>query len=305
MSETCDAIRTRLVELLYGEVDPDTERQVRLHLEACPNCRERMEAFQRVRTDLDEWETEEVPPRIAFVGLPPWRRATSSVWTRRLAVAASFILGIVVTGALVNLEIERTADGWTARTGLLPRAAASSPETPVAGTGPASGTRQASAGDALRSGAQSSPPGEVRFISPVGREILPEADFERLLDTDPRGRLPGRPGSGARLTQGQRAEIRDLLTRVLSEQEARFREDLRDLVAASEMRQQHDYSAALATVYELLQAQHQEDLVALTGQLGLVEADTDDQLQRTHAAIDYLLRRVSDRGDQQDRPERR
>ena len=44
------------VPYLFGEVEPDTKKQFREHLQHCPECRVEIEAWQQSLKQLDAWK---------------------------------------------------------------------------------------------------------------------------------------------------------------------------------------------------------------------------------------------------------
>ena len=68
------------VPYLFGETDPQTRRQLRAHLNDCPECRHEMEAWQRSRRRLDSWKLPAVKkPSFAFAPSLNWAAAAAVI----------------------------------------------------------------------------------------------------------------------------------------------------------------------------------------------------------------------------------
>lgn len=283
MTMPCDDVRELLAEYLYDEIDRDEAGRVRAHLDECPACTETLQAFGAAREDLARLGDIEVPgspARIAFVAPPsaaPRTAGRTSAWLRTAAVAASFVLGLFLTAAAVNLQVEADDDGWTMRTSLWPAVAAETGGE----VADAAGTEEA---EALSSDA-----------GPAADSVPPSAD-----DAAP---APAQRDD-AGLTAAQRAEVNAILTRVLAEHRRAMSADFQQLVAASELSQQQEFRAALASLYEALELQHAESYLTIASELGPVLLDTGERLDQADAAIDYLITQVGARPNGGAGPER-
>ena len=58
----CSGLRDDLLDVLYAEASPSTQRRVDAHVLACPSCRDELAALRNVRTDLKGWKTPEMRP---------------------------------------------------------------------------------------------------------------------------------------------------------------------------------------------------------------------------------------------------
>lgn len=100
------------VEYLYGELPADAERDCRKHLDECPACRARVEAWQGTQRLLDQDRatltphTEPIPLRWS------WRRSVAIPW----AAAAAVTLGIGFLAGRVSGVSRRDVDAELART---------------------------------------------------------------------------------------------------------------------------------------------------------------------------------------------
>jgi len=101
-----------LVSYLYGEVTPEQARRVEAHLTECSRCDDELGAFRRVRSNLQEWELNDMP--IVRVALPPQRKSAISVlkellgvapvWAKVLGAGASAMLVLAVMGTDISVS---------------------------------------------------------------------------------------------------------------------------------------------------------------------------------------------------------
>lgn len=108
MSENSTELRELLIELEYGELDQLEAAEVQDRIDADPSMKAMQDAFRAVRADLRADDESEVrPSRIAFVGMPGQRHGqrggiSGSMLWKGLAVAASFVFGLLLAAATVN-----------------------------------------------------------------------------------------------------------------------------------------------------------------------------------------------------------
>lgn len=86
----CDAYKDDLLDVLYGEADPATNRRFQEHQARCAACREEVSSLRRVRRDLDGWV---LAPRAASRMKPLFRP--------QFLAAAAAVLMSVTAGAVV------------------------------------------------------------------------------------------------------------------------------------------------------------------------------------------------------------
>lgn len=278
----CEDFRELLVELAYGEIEAVDASRLERHLESCAPCAERRRAFQGVRDDLRASENA-VPPapsRVTFVVMPG-AAATGvprSPWTRGLAAAASFVLGFLLIGALVNLELSHDAAGWSLRTSLLPRPAPVSEAEPAA-TGepaPASGPVDRVGGTAPRVGIPvSGTNGPFRVMSQSERERLLGLRGASVSETPPTSLRP--------------EQLQPIIDELVRERDARLRSFFQDMLANAESRQREQVESALTGLLQSFDAQRTNDLLFFAGELTQLQQATGLELQQANAAIDYLI----------------
>ncbi len=300
MSNNCEEIRPLLAELIYEEVDAPTAKVVYGHLAECVACRQRYAAFRNVRADLQEWQPTGVPAGTTFIGMPAGAQtaSTGSMWLRGLAVAATFIFGLVLTAAAVNLQISSDADGWTMSTSLWGRAAVSEP---VAQQQPTA-TPESVPAD----------PGST--VRPVSLDDMDPQELESWLDAalTSRGMVPAdqitaqpvaQPASDT-LSPAQIQQVNSLMADRFIERDNEERYMFGSMLAVSEARQREEFNATLTSLYESLEAEREDALYMLVSELGLLQLDTDQRMQRTDSQIDYLMNQVNSQPERVEREER-
>jgi hypothetical protein len=101
-----------LVSYLYGEVTSDQARRVEAHLTECSRCEDELAAFRRVRSNLQEWELNDMP--IVRVALPQPRKSAISVlkellgvapvWAKVIGASAAAMLVLAVMGTDISVS---------------------------------------------------------------------------------------------------------------------------------------------------------------------------------------------------------
>lgn len=127
---TCDEIKTSLMDFLYNESDPETEKLVRAHLQNCAACRGEYEALSRTSLTLKAWENEDPRLHLVFVKeSQSWLHAVKEKFAHLRAPAvgklawlsAGIAIGVLFISALLNTEISYNNGNFVYRTSLLPR----------------------------------------------------------------------------------------------------------------------------------------------------------------------------------------
>lgn len=297
MNNNCEEIRPLLAELIYEEVDAPTAKVIYGHLEECADCRQRYAAFRNVRADLQDWQPVGVPAGTTFIGMPAaaQKPSTGSVWLRGLAVAATFIFGLVLTAAAVNLQISSDADGWSMSTSLWGSAATGEP---VAQQQPAATPETLQPADA------------GSMVRPASLSDMDPQELESWLDTalSSRGIAPAnqptaQPAADS-LSPAQIRQVNSLMAEGFNERDNEERYMFGNMLAASETRQREEFNATLTSLYEHLEAEQEDALYMLVSELGLLQIDTDQRLQRTDSKVDYLMNQVDSQPETVEREER-
>jgi len=127
---TCDEIKISLMDFLYNESDPETEKLVRAHLQNCVACRGEYEALSRTSLTLKAWENEDPRLHLVFVKeSQSWLSAVKEKFENmrvpamgKLAwLSAGVAIGVLFISALLNTEISYHNGNFVYRTSLLPR----------------------------------------------------------------------------------------------------------------------------------------------------------------------------------------
>jgi hypothetical protein len=90
----CDVFRDEMLEVLYGEAEPEAARRFQEHQAQCAACRDEILAFRRVRRELGTWK---LPADLRPDA--PVRRVVAT-WGRASWLAAAAGLLLAVGGAL-------------------------------------------------------------------------------------------------------------------------------------------------------------------------------------------------------------
>jgi anti-sigma factor RsiW len=300
MSNKCEEIRPLLAELIYEEVDAPTAKVIYGHLEECAACRQRYAGFRNVRADLQEWQPVGVPAGTTFIGMPAVTKqvSTGSMWLRGLAVAATFIFGLVLTAAAVNLQISSAADGWTMSTSLWGRAAVSEPVAQP----------QLAATPEILTPAD---PGST--VRPVSLNDLDPQELESWLDAalTSRGMVPAAQANQVaavpasdNLSPAQIQQVNSLMAGQFNERANEERYMFSTMLATSESRQRDAFNATLTSLYENLEAEREDALYMLVSELGFLQLDTEQRLRRNNSQIDYLMNQVNSQPETVEREER-
>jgi hypothetical protein len=89
----CERYRDQMLDVLYGEAEAETARQLEEHQAACEGCREELAAFRHLRRDLRAWTLPAVGaprPRPA----PALRLRPALAWAAGLLMASGAALGL-------------------------------------------------------------------------------------------------------------------------------------------------------------------------------------------------------------------
>jgi anti-sigma factor RsiW len=128
------ADKTDLVSYLYDDLDGGARATFERHLRGCDECRDELGGMRAVRADLLAWTPPE--PQFAFRIVAEPREGSGDVprqgaanilrpsvasWRRWFTPAAAFaaaaVLVLAAAAGLARIEVRRSTDGWTLRTG--------------------------------------------------------------------------------------------------------------------------------------------------------------------------------------------
>jgi hypothetical protein len=126
---TCDEIKILFVDFLYNEIEPESEKLLRAHLQNCAACRNEYEALSRASLALKAWEDENPHLNLVFVReSKSWLAALQQKFSPAHAprwgkLALGFGLGVVgvfFVSALLNTEISFGNGHFAYRASLRP-----------------------------------------------------------------------------------------------------------------------------------------------------------------------------------------
>src|SRR5262245_4367061 len=129
----CEDTKLLLMDFLYEEIDPESEKHLRFHLESCSACRAEYEGLQRASLALRAWPEAEPPQALVFVEKrASWRQALqqvlfpehASVWLRLGFGFGAAAVTALLLSAVLNLEVKYDAGRFAYRASLAPRAEA-------------------------------------------------------------------------------------------------------------------------------------------------------------------------------------
>jgi hypothetical protein len=117
MSEMCETRIGQLMELLYEEIEPASEAELRAHLAVCPACRAEYESLIGTRELLAAWPNAVNAPRLVYVGRPVGLLARTRRWIdemgalglrgllRPALVTAAAVLVLLVAFSVVRFRV--------------------------------------------------------------------------------------------------------------------------------------------------------------------------------------------------------
>lgn len=246
-----------LVSYLYGEGDAGERRAFEAHLSTCTSCAREVADFRAVRTDLASWAPPDTLLDFRVVRGASGRRSWLS-WPA-MPVWAQLGAAAMLVGMAVGvsgLEVRSDDRGVTVRTRWAQPAAA--PVTAAASARP----------EPVAAGADAPWRAELGALEQrLRRELRPE----------------GAATVAASAQTGQSPSDDEILARV------------RQLIDASESRQQRDMALRLAQALRDVEAQRRADLVRVADGLGFVEGRTGAEVARQREMLNYLMRVSSQR----------
>jgi|SRR5713226_5635717 len=116
-----------LVAYLYDEAAPDENRRVKAHLTECSACEQELQAFERVRGMLQQWQLDDLPVLRVVTEPSSVKRSmvaalkelfwVTPVWAKALGAVATAMLVLAVMGTDVSIG----RDGFSFHANLLGR----------------------------------------------------------------------------------------------------------------------------------------------------------------------------------------
>jgi uncharacterized protein YbaR (Trm112 family) len=112
----CEEIQERFIDILYAESGTATsDREIKEHILACPECRRTLEQLQHTRKVLALWK-DESPLR--SIEIPsPVSKTVAWRYLRYAAIAAMVVMSFL---AVTNMQISWNKNGFSLSTRLLP-----------------------------------------------------------------------------------------------------------------------------------------------------------------------------------------
>lgn len=272
-----------LAGYLYGECDPAERESMAAHLAACAMCAGDLAALRATPGQLAEWtlreaqlgfrvaaeDAEAAPGRFAEAAMPvppaaraPWQWSSLTAWAQAAAAVLLFAAGASVA-ALTNLEVRYGQAGLTVRTGWQQPATApaSAASAPAVGALPS----LASAGDIAAL--------ESRIREEVRRIRVDEESGKGVSGTSVAG-SPAATTADARVAPASSDAV---MRRV------------REMVAASEERQQRELAFRMSQVVRDVDSQRRADIARIERTVGPMEGITTEELQAQHRMLNYLM----------------
>jgi hypothetical protein len=281
MADTLCAFPDRddvLVTYLYDDMDPSERAAFDAHLAICARCRNEVTDLRGVREHLARW----APPgsgvggphvRIADeLAVPSARRASWRDIPAWAQVAAA-LLFLGVSAGLANLEVRYDAQGLSVRTGW-------SKNPPAVRGSDREAQAPGSAKTTVAQDANSTNTGVAQDCSPANSAPW-RADLV-LLEQQLRSEMHA-ASDGNRSLAPAAADGRGALT------DAELTRRIKTMIDASEKRQQTELAFRVAEAYNNMRAQRNADLMKVDSVLGALKSDTNTELLRQRASINYLV----------------
>jgi hypothetical protein len=250
-----------LMSYLYDEVDPRERRAFDAHLQSCEPCAREVAALRAVRGDLAAWTPPEAVLDFRIVREPAVTRRFAWLAVPALPAWAQFAAATLVVGVAVGISgLEVT---YHPQTGLSVRAGWSRP----AATAPA-------------------PAAAVQAAAAAGDEAPWKADLAAMRDQlrtewqQPVAAPAAAPAGGPTRVATNGVPLSD----------AAFMAQVRQLVEASETRQQREVALRIAQVAREMDTQRRADMARVADGIGVLEGRTGAAVATQREMMNYLLR---------------
>jgi hypothetical protein len=244
------AEREALIGFLYGETDELEKRRVERHIEVCASCAVEVGELRSVQEQLPSWEAPEVPLGFRVVPDP----ATTSVWKAwqlpAWLQAAAAVFLVAGAAAVANLDVRYGAEGFVIRTGWSARAPEAASDASVQWRAELAALEQR-----MRRDLSAPAPVDSALIA----SITP---------------APGQPAGAGTASSRDADVIRQV----------------RELVQASERKQQQELALRMAQLARDVDMQRRADLVRIEQGLGQIEGQTGAAIAQQREWLDQLVR---------------
>jgi hypothetical protein len=257
-----------LMAYLYDDITPADRSRFESHLAACARCHDELDELRSVRGQLTGWSPPQ--PVFAFSGRGPespglhaasaaaprwaaWRDIP--VWAQ--VAAAMLVLG--VSAGIANLNVHYGSEGLTVRTGWSKPAPSATPSAAQGGGSVAQGFSPAA--------------------TPWRSDLTA---LEQRLRGEMRSIAAARPATlVAPLSAATSATDQDVMRRV------------RELISASERRQERELALSVANVVRDVNASRAGDLSRIEHTLGALQTSTGAELMKQRQQMVNYLTQVS------------
>jgi hypothetical protein len=247
----CD--KELLVGYLYDELDAVERRTMESHLLTCVECRGELKDLRTTRTRLTAWAPPTPGLEFQVVRVPEGSLSRKRHWSISPAwgLAAAAVLVLSVATAIANVEVRYGSEGLTVRTGVLRTGRT---DAPVA----AAATQVAASSDdaQLRR--------DFQVLAQRVHDIESAAEARPIL-------------TSARVSASQPAPADVLRT-------------VRQLIAASETRQEQELARRLSQVLRDVEGARRVDLDRVQRALAQMQGVTDTTIIRQQQIENHLLR---------------
>jgi hypothetical protein len=256
-----------LVTYLYDDMDASARATFDAHLAICVRCRNELNDLRGVRDHLAQWAPPMPDARVVasqhevrhqpdqpMPGRSGWREIP--FWAE--VAAAMLVLG--VSAGIANLDVRYDAHGLSVRTGWSKGAPAAVAQN--AGVARESGVAQDS--------------GPANATAPWRTDLT-------ALEQQLRAEMRAVNASNRSPAVATGADARGGLT------DAELTARIRTMIEASEKRQQTELAFRVAEAYNNMRAQRNADLMKVDSVLGALKSDTNTELLRQRASINYLV----------------
>jgi len=250
-----------LMSYLYEDGDEAERAAFGTHLATCDACAREVRELTAVRTGLAQWAPPETVLDFRIVREEPVARGWRSWFTFPVMPAwaqlgaAALLVGVAV--GISGLEVRYDSQGLTVRTGWQKAAPAETARAAPA-TVPVQAVVPVATGDAAPwradlAALERTLRGEIRQPAPVSQAVQASAPGRAMGDDE-------------------------------------FFARVRQLIDASETRQQRELALRIAQVVRDVDTQRRTDLARLTDGMGVIEGRTVNAVAQQKQVLDYLMR---------------
>ena len=127
----CENATILLMDFMYEEIDTDSEKTLRAHLDSCTKCRTEYEGLQKTSLTLQAWKNEEPSKDIVFVEPEQgwFSKFKSLLYPEHVSLGGRLafgsgvaILTALIVSSLLNMEIHYQGGEFSFRSSLQPAA---------------------------------------------------------------------------------------------------------------------------------------------------------------------------------------